>query len=133
DVGRTYESIIRVNSQSGKGGISYLLEAEYGLVLPRRLQVEFSAAVQKVTDDTGKEVTAADIWSIFESEYLADTSPLEYVGHTLYDEDGKQGVKLRIRRFDKDEEVSGLGNGPIDAFMHALNVPVQVRHYDEHS
>jgi 2-isopropylmalate synthase len=133
DVGRTYESIIRVNSQSGKGGISYLLEAEYGLVLPRRLQVEFSAAVQKVTDDTGKEVTAADIWSIFEDEYLADTSPLEYVGHTLYDEDGKQGVKLRIRRFGKDEEVSGLGNGPIDAFMHALNVPVQVRHYDEHS
>ena len=133
DVGRTYESIIRVNSQSGKGGISYLLEAEYGLTLPRRLQVEFSSSVQKVTDDTGKEVTAADIWSIFESEYLTAASPLEYVGHTLFDEGGMQGVKLRIRRFGKDEETSGLGNGPIDAFMKALNVPVQVRHYDEHS
>ncbi|MDO8421995.1 MAG: alpha-isopropylmalate synthase regulatory domain-containing protein, partial [Parvibaculum sp.] len=133
DVGRTYESIIRVNSQSGKGGISYLLEAEYGLTLPRRLQVEFSSSVQKVTDDTGKEVTAADIWSIFESEYLTAASPLEYVGHTLFDEGGMQGVKLRIRRFGKDEETSGLGNGPIDAFMKALNVPVHVRHYDEHS
>ncbi len=133
DVGRTYESIIRVNSQSGKGGISYLLEAEYGLALPRRLQVEFSSSVQKVTDDTGKEVTAADIWSIFEDEYLKSASPLEYVSHTLYDEGGKQGVKLRIRRFGKEEETSGLGNGPIDAFMKALNVPVQVRHYDEHS
>src|SRR3546814_609813 len=89
DLGRTYESIIRVNSQSGKGGISYLLEAEYGLVLPRRLQVEFSSAVQKVTDDTGKEVTAAEIWSIFEDEYLKAATPLEYVGHTLYDEGGK--------------------------------------------
>ncbi|MDO8290644.1 MAG: 2-isopropylmalate synthase [Parvibaculum sp.] len=133
DLGRTYESIIRVNSQSGKGGISYLLEAEYGLVLPRRLQVEFSSAVQKVTDDTGKEVSAADIWSIFEAEYLKSVTPLEYVGHTLFDEAGKQGVKLRIRRFGKDEELTGLGNGPIDAFMKALNVPVQVRHYDEHS
>ena len=133
DLGRTYESIIRVNSQSGKGGISYLLEAEYGLVLPRRLQVEFSSAVQKVTDDTGKEVTAADIWSIFETEYLKPVTPLEYVGHTLFDEAGKQGVKRRIRRFGKDEELTGLGNGPIDAFMKALNVPVQVRHYDEHS
>jgi 2-isopropylmalate synthase len=133
DLGRTYESIIRVNSQSGKGGISYLLETEYGLVLPRRLQVEFSAAVQKVTDDTGKEVTAAEIWSIFEDEYLKATTPLEYVSHTLFDEGGKQGVKLRIRRFGKDEELSGLGNGPIDAFVKALNVPMQVRQYDEHS
>ncbi|MFZ3034547.1 MAG: 2-isopropylmalate synthase [Parvibaculum sp.] len=133
DVGRTYESIIRVNSQSGKGGISYLLEAEYGLALPRRLQVEFSSAVQKVTDDTGKEVTAAEIWSIFQDEYFKSVTPLEYVSHTLFDEAGKQGVKLRIRRFGKDEELTGTGNGPIDAFMHALNVPVQVRHYDEHS
>jgi 2-isopropylmalate synthase len=133
DLGRTYESIIRVNSQSGKGGISYLLEAEYGLVLPRRLQVEFSSAVQKVTDDTGKEVTASDIWNIFEGEYLTPVSPLEYVGHTLFDENGRQGVKLRIRRFGVEETLTGLGNGPIDAFMKALNVPVQLRHYDEHS
>lgn len=133
DLGRTYESIIRVNSQSGKGGISYLLETEYDLALPRRLQVEFSAAVQKVTDDTGKEVTAADIYGLFEREYLTQKEPLEYVSHTLFDENGKQGVKLRIRRFGVDETLTGLGNGPIDALMHALAVPVEVRHYDEHS
>lgn len=133
DLGRTYESIIRVNSQSGKGGISYLLEAEYGLVLPRRLQVEFSSVVQKVTDDTGKEVSAADIWSIFENEYLKLISPLEYVSHTLFDENGRQGVTLRIRRFGVEETLTGLGNGPIDALMQALGVPVQVRQYEEHS
>ncbi|MDR3500783.1 MAG: 2-isopropylmalate synthase [Parvibaculum sp.] len=133
DLGRTYESIIRVNSQSGKGGISYLLEAEYGLVMPRRLQVEFSAAVQKVTDDTGKEVSAADIWRIFEAEYLTVKEPLEYLSHTLFDEGGKQGVKLRVRRFGVEETLTGLGNGPIDALMTALALPVQVRHYDEHS
>ncbi len=133
DLGRTYESIIRVNSQSGKGGISYLLETEYGLALPRRLQVEFSAAVQKVTDDTGKEVTAADIYGLFEREYLTQKEPLEYVNHTLFDENGRQGVKLRIRRFGVEETLTGVGNGPIDALMHALGVPVEVRHYDEHS
>lgn len=133
DLGRTYESIIRVNSQSGKGGISYLLETEYGLVLPRRLQVEFSAAVQKVTDDTGKEVTAADIWGIFEREYLHVNEPIEYLGHTLFDENGRQGVKIRVRRFGVEETLAGLGNGPIDAVTAALALPVQVRHFDEHS
>ncbi|WP_424425722.1 2-isopropylmalate synthase [Parvibaculum sp.] len=133
DVGRTYESIIRVNSQSGKGGISYLLETEYGLALPRRLQVEFSAAVQKVTDDTGKEVSAAEIYGIFEKEYLTAKEPLEYLSHTLFDEGGQQGVKLRIRRLGVEETVTGLGNGPIDALMQALAVPVLVRQYEERS
>ena len=133
DVGRTYDSIIRVNSQSGKGGISYLLETEYGLAMPRRLQVEFSSAVQKYTDLTGKEVSAADIWRIFEEEYLTVTEPFEYLGHTLFDEDGKQGVKMRVKRHGKEEELSGVGNGPIDAAMSALSVNLQVRQYDEHS
>ena len=133
DLGRTYESIIRVNSQSGKGGVSYLLEAEYDLRLPRRLQVEFSSAVQRVTDDTGKEVRAADIWQIFEREYLTRAEPLEYVSHTLFDEGGRQGVKIRVRRFGRDEELSGFGNGPIDAAMDALKLGVELRHYEEHS
>ncbi|ABS61636.1 2-isopropylmalate synthase [Parvibaculum lavamentivorans DS-1] len=133
DLGRTYESIIRVNSQSGKGGVSYLLEAEYDLRLPRRLQVEFSSAVQRVTDDTGKEVRAADIWRIFEEEYLTRAEPIEYLSHSLYDESGKQGVKIRIRRFGKEEELSGSGNGPIDAAMDALKLGVELRHYEEHS
>ena len=133
DVGRTYDSIIRVNSQSGKGGIAYLLETEYGLSMPRRLQVEFSSAVQKYTDLTGQEVRAADIWRIFEEEYLNATEPFEYVGHTLFDEGGKQGVKMRVKRHGKEEELTGLGNGPIDAAMNALSVNLQVRQYDEHS
>lgn len=133
DLGRTYESIIRVNSQSGKGGVSYLLETEYDLRLPRRLQVEFSQAVQKVTDDSGKEVRAADIWAIFEREYLARAEPVEYISHTLFDEGGKQGVKIRVRRFGKEEQLEGFGNGPIDAAMAALKLGIELRHYEEHS
>lgn len=133
DLGRTYESIIRVNSQSGKGGVSYLLETEYDLRLPRRLQVEFSQAVQRVTDDSGKEVRAADIWAIFEKEYITRKEPVEYLSHTLFDEDGKQGVKIRIRRFGKEEQLEGFGNGPIDAAMNALKLGVELRHYEEHS
>lgn len=133
DLGRTYESIIRVNSQSGKGGVSYLLETEYDLRLPRRLQVEFSQAVQKVTDDSGKEVRAADIWAIFEKEYLTRKEPIEYVSHTLFDEGGKQGVKIRVRRFGKEEQLEGFGNGPIDAAMAALKLGIELRHYEEHS
>ena len=75
DLGRTYESVIRVNSQSGKGGVAYLLEQDYGLTLPRRLQIEFSPAVQAVTDASGKEVTAPQIWSLFETEYLTPGGP----------------------------------------------------------
>ncbi|MEP2828649.1 2-isopropylmalate synthase [Parvibaculum sp.] len=133
DLGRTYESIIRVNSQSGKGGVSYLLETEYDLRLPRRLQVEFSQAVQRVTDDSGKEVRAADIWEIFEKEYISRKEPIEYVSHTLFDEDGRQGVKIRIRRFGKEEQLEGFGNGPIDAAMNALKLGAELRHYEEHS
>jgi 2-isopropylmalate synthase len=133
DLGRTYESIIRVNSQSGKGGVSYLLETEYDLRLPRRLQVEFSQAVQRVTDDSGKEVRAADIWAIFEKEYISRKEPIEYVSHTLFDEGGKQGVKIRIRRFGKEEQLEGFGNGPIDAVMDALKLGAELRHYEEHS
>ena len=133
DVGRTYESIIRVNSQSGKGGVSYLLETEYDLRLPRRLQVEFSQAVQRVTDDSGKEVRAADIWAIFEKEYIKRKEPIEYLSHTLFDEGGKQGVKIRVRRFGKEEQLEGFGNGPIDAATNALQLGVELRHYEEHS
>ncbi|HCX68840.1 MAG TPA: 2-isopropylmalate synthase, partial [Rhodobiaceae bacterium] len=123
----------RVNSQSGKGGVSYLLETEYDLRLPRRLQVEFSQAVQRVTDDSGKEVRAADIWAIFEKEYISRKEPIEYVSHTLFDEGGKQGVKIRIRRFGKEEQLEGFGNGPIDAVMDALKLGTELRHYEEHS
>ena len=85
DLGRTYDSVIRVNSQSGKGGIAYLLESVYGLVMPRRLQVEFSGAVQQVTDETGQEVTAQQLWGLFQSEYVQAKAPFAYKSHALSD------------------------------------------------
>ncbi|MSQ69789.1 MAG: 2-isopropylmalate synthase [Betaproteobacteria bacterium] len=131
DVGRTYDSLIRVNSQSGKGGVSYLLEAEYGLAMPRRLQVEFSAAVQKMTDSTGQEASAADIWRLFSSEYFEANQPVEYRSHHLYERGASQGIALTARLFGSEMTLSGEGNGPIDALLHALRTPARLQSYEE--
>jgi 2-isopropylmalate synthase len=134
DLGRTYESVIRVNSQSGKGGVSYLIERDYDLAMPRRLQVEFSAVVQQVTDSSGSEIRAAEMWEIFEREYLAPNSPVDYVGHTLFEaDDRRQGIRLRLREDGREEVLTGVGNGPIDALLDALDANVRVQHYEEHS
>jgi 2-isopropylmalate synthase len=136
DLGRSYDAVIRVNSQSGKGGISYLLEHEYGLELPRRLQIEFSRVVQAVTDDTGKEVDAAQIKAIFDQEYRLDTSGVGSVaiGQTS---DGMVTVQAEVRIGDGAmQSVHGVGNGPIDAFVSALQhrgLPVRVLDYHEHA
>ncbi|HKO87138.1 MAG TPA: 2-isopropylmalate synthase, partial [Burkholderiales bacterium] len=97
DVGRTYESVIRVNSQSGKGGVAFLLERDYGLALPRRAQIEFSRVVQEVTDNTGKELSSAEIWAIFNATYLAPTEPYAYVSHSLVSEGKGCGVVTTMR------------------------------------
>ncbi|WP_407665374.1 2-isopropylmalate synthase [Methylovorus mays] len=131
DVGRTYDSIIRVNSQSGKGGIAYLLESGYGLSMPRRMQVEFSAAVQKLTDATGQEVSAEGIWQLFEAEYLFAKEPLHYVGHELTEHAGRQHIKLTVRLQGETVVREGEGNGPIDALVHALGYPVNILDYEE--
>jgi 2-isopropylmalate synthase len=134
DVGRTYESVIRVNSQSGKGGIAFLLEREYGVALPRRLQIDFSQAVQKVTDATGKEMTAEEIWAVFQSEYLHANTPYEYLSHHLSEDPAKpnvQSIRARLRVGNEEREVSGNGNGPLDAFLHALAVPFNIQGYEE--
>ncbi|WP_407664211.1 2-isopropylmalate synthase [Methylovorus menthalis] len=131
DVGRTYDSIIRVNSQSGKGGIAYLLESGYGLSMPRRMQVEFSAAVQKLTDTTGQEVSAEGIWQLFEAEYLFAKEPLHYVGHELTEHAGRQHIKLTMRLHGETLVREGEGNGPIDALVHALGYPVNILDYEE--
>ncbi|GAC1621247.1 MAG: 2-isopropylmalate synthase [Nevskia sp.] len=139
DVGRSYEAVIRVNSQSGKGGISYLLEAEYGLALPRRLQIEFSQIVQDVTDTTGREVTAADIWAIFEREYFADGGAYGYVSHHLVEDSARDAVELstEIVQHGTRRRVAGHGTGPIDAFIGAIgslaNETVRVVDYHEHA
>ena len=130
DVGRTYDSIIRVNSQSGKGGIAYLLEQSYGVALPRRLQVDFSAAVQRLTDDSA-EVTSAQIWSLFQQEYVESDAPLRYVGHELTERDGRETIVLTADVHGERRVLRGEGNGPLDALMHALRTPLRIQHYEE--
>ena len=137
DLGRTYESVIRVNSQSGKGGVAYLLEREYGLSLPRRLQIEFSPVVQAVTDSSGKEVSAAAIWRLFEEEYFSqDGREFHYRNHHLVTaQDGTDGelLTLNITRNGKPLQLTGRGNGPIDALVRALGLPFDVLSYEEKS
>ncbi|KAG0162444.1 hypothetical protein DFQ30_002001, partial [Apophysomyces sp. BC1015] len=131
DLGRTYDSIIRVNSQSGKGGIAYLLEQGYGIVLPRRLQVDFSSAVQRHTDDSGQEISAAQIWALFQQEYSRSDAPLRYIGHELYKHDGRESITVTVQIHGRQQVVAGTGNGPLDALMHALRTPLRIQHYEE--
>ena len=131
DLGRAYDSVIRVNSQSGKGGIAYLLEATYGLVMPRRLQVEFSGVVQKHTDATGAEVTAQQLWQMFNEEYVRIGQPLHLHSYHLSDHGERQGVRLEIEVDGKRLSLTGEGNGPIDAAIHALRLPLAVHSYEE--
>jgi 2-isopropylmalate synthase len=137
DVGRTYEAVIRVNSQSGKGGVAYVMKAEHGLDLPRRIQIEFSRVIQHLAETEGGEVTPDEIWAAFDSEYLARTSPLELLGHRSAQETGEQEILEVALRLDGSERVvSGRGNGPIDSFVDALaalGVDVRVLDYHEHA
>ncbi|HLX29846.1 MAG TPA: 2-isopropylmalate synthase [Casimicrobiaceae bacterium] len=140
DVGRTYEAVIRVNSQSGKGGIAYLLERDYGLSLPRLLQIEFSQVVQAITDETGKELTATDLHVAFQREYVAPAGPIAYVDHRS-GHAGTAGaleqLTARLAIHNAETIVAGAGNGPVDAFVHglreALGVDVHVLAYHEHA
>ncbi|UUZ66059.1 2-isopropylmalate synthase [Polaromonas sp. P1-6] len=140
DLGRSYEAIIRVNSQSGKGGIAYLLESEFGLELPRRLQIEFSQVVQGVMDATGKELTAQDLFALFEKEYGVQT--IAAPQHLVIEETGKAGdksfsIKADVRVDGRSHQVEGTGTGPIDAFIAGLNAAtghvVRVLDYHEHA
>jgi len=138
DLGRSYEAVIRVNSQSGKGGIAYLLESEYGLELPRRLQIEFSQAVQAVMDAQGREVSAADIWGIFQGEYrLGDAAcALSELSQTSV-ADGRVRVATQATVRGAKIAIEGQGNGPVDAFVDGLarasGLAVKVLDYHEHS
>ena len=142
DLGRSYDSVIRVNSQSGKGGVAYLMEAEFGVVMPRRLQVEFSGEVQAHTDAHGGEMTAQNIWDLFNSTYLNNpTAAVRYVEHHLFDHPGPtakhvQGIRIGVEVNGQPMLLSGEGNGPIDAAVHALHgmgARVQVRSFEERS
>ena len=139
DLGRTYEAVIRVNSQSGKGGISYLLESEYGLELPRRLQIEFSQVVQGVMDESGKELTAQDIWQLFDREYGISRIPAP--SHHIVDESRgairSLTLTAEVQCLGRQVKVEGTGSGPIDAFISGFNAStgrsVRVLDYHEHA
>ena len=139
DLGRSYDAVIRVNSQSGKGGISYLLENEYGLELPRRLQIEFSQVVQAVMDDTGKEQTAAELWNIFQREYSAAGAWDAQVVHSTISPNADGQVKLSTSVYvdGRGLKVEGQGTGPIEAFVEGVNCQlaskVRVLDYHEHA
>ena len=139
DLGRSYDAVIRVNSQSGKGGVSYLLETEYGVELPRRLQIEFSGVVQRVMDDSGKEQTAADLWAVFRDEYGIDDDPAARSNAPAITAQADGSVHLRgsVRLGDRELALDAEGAGPIDAFVNALNrhlaVTVRVLDYHEHA
>jgi 2-isopropylmalate synthase len=133
ELGRSYESLVRVNSQSGKGGVAYLLEMSRGVVMPRRMQIEFSGTVQRLAESTGTEVSADDIWRLFSAEYLERAEPVRYVGHHLLERGQRQGIRLTVASGSRRVEVEGQGNGPIDAVIDALGMPVKILSYEERS
>ncbi len=134
DLGRDYDAVIRVNSQSGKGGIAYLLESNYNVVLPRRLQIEFSQVVQQVADAEGVEVSAEKIWELFQSTYVnREACQYRTQGYKLHDENGKQVIELKIEINGETESLRGEGNGPISAILNALDLPIDVVNYEERS
>ena len=128
DIGRTYDSIVRVNSQSGKGGIAFLLERDHGVVMPRRMQVEFSAIVQKHADASETEISSAALWELFEQTYLdtaREESRMRYLNHRLRDVGENQEIVLDVVAGGKTIQLSGLGNGPIAATADALQTRLQ--------
>ncbi len=138
DVGRTYEAVIRINSQSGKGGISYILEQDYGVTLPRRMQIDFSQVIQKQADETGKELDSKEIWESFENYYLKNNAKkISYNSHEIQSSKEKDVINLSLIENNKEIQIEGTGNGPIDAFINALNNHLssdfKVSDYHQHS
>ncbi len=140
DVGRSYEAIIRVNSQSGKGGVAYVLERHHGLRLPRRLQIEFSNAIKHISDASGNELTAADIWAAFHSEYLDRTEPLCLIDYEIRHIEGDKNqrqLRARLRRNGREIYLEGRGSGPVDAFVEAIRAlngdRLDILSYEEHA
>ncbi|MFM8745934.1 MAG: 2-isopropylmalate synthase [Aestuariivirga sp.] len=137
DVGRSYEAVIRINSQSGKGGIAYILEKEHGIELPRRLQIEFSKVVQAIADGEGVEVPAERLWSAFAGEYLDGNGRYGFVSHSASSDHGQQDVVAKITADGSLKSILGHGNGPIDGFVDAIRkesgLSFDIADYREHA
>ena len=135
-VGRTYEAVIRVNSQSGKGGIAYIIKAEHGLDLPRRLQIEFSSTIQKITEDTGTVISPAEMWEAFTALYLPATGPLQLVTYETHTTNDGARVAAELDVDGVRRRIAGEGNGPVAALVHALRalgIQLEVLDYAEHA
>src|SRR4051794_8573470 len=136
-VGRTYEAVIRVNSQSGKGGVAYIMKTEHGFDLPRRLQIEFSKTIQHIAEDTGTEITPSEMWDAFQKVYFPDDGRLELLSHEVTTTDDGAKITAQVLVDGEHRTVQGEGNGPIAAFVHGLDVGVgikaEVLDYTEHS
>ena len=137
DLGRSYEAVIRINSQSGKGGIAYILEKEHGIELPRRLQIEFSKVVQAIADGEGVELAADRLWSAFETEYLDGNGRYGFIEHKAKSDHEEQDVSAKITVDGKLKTIQGHGNGPIDGFVDAIRkesgLQFDVSDYREHT
>jgi 2-isopropylmalate synthase len=138
-VGRSYEAVIRVNSQSGKGGVAYIMHEEHGFDLPRRLQVEFSKTIQHITEDSGTVVSPTAIWDTFSTEYLPDQPQMKLESHEMRSDSasGRTTITAQLVISGEHKTISGEGNGPVDAFVHAmnngLNTSIDVVDYSEHA
>ena len=136
-VGRTYEAVVRVNSQSGKGGVAYIMETEHGMVLPRRLQIEFSKTIQTITEDTGTEISPGDMWQAFATTYFPTNAPVQFLRHEAVTDEGGAKVAIQLLVDGQPRTVTGQGNGPIAAFVHglktALGLEIDVHDYAEHA
>ena len=138
-LGRSYEAVIRVNSQSGKGGVAYIMKFEHGLDMPRRLQIEFSSVIQKLTEASGTEISADQIWSAFERTYFTATQPVALIGHPVLStaaDTGDTTVETHVRLNGAERWLKGQGNGPIAAFVDALKgagIGVELTDYTEHA
>jgi 2-isopropylmalate synthase len=137
DLGRTYEAVIRVNSQSGKGGVAFLLERDYGIRLPRPLQIEFSRIIQQLSDSTGGEVTSPEIWAAFKAEYIDRQSPFVHRDHRDDSNGDSDRLMATVSEGGVDHIVSGVGNGPIEAFISGFRqefgINVRIADYEEHA
>ena len=121
DLGRSYEAVVRINSQSGKGGVAFLLEKDHGVSLPRRLQISMSQKIQKLADESGREIKTSEIWAIFEKEFLRPKNGFAYIDHSSTTNGKEHNLSISMMVENKKLDIQGKGNGPIDSFINALS------------
>tara|TARA_B100000287_G_scaffold401487_1_gene421597 strand:- start:2037 stop:3695 length:1659 start_codon:yes stop_codon:yes gene_type:complete len=127
DLGRNYEAVVRINSQSGKGGVAFILEKDHGISLPRRLQIDLSQRVQKVADETGKEINSSEIWDIFEQNYLIPLNEYSYIRHSSSTKDNIHSLELDLNMNGEFIKINGSGNGPIDSFINGVSAEIGLK------